>query len=218
MLIGVSLLIDKNNNTYDNIYFAFYNDNEKIDTMPLKDNSDGLIFSHGECDNGASIIWNIGTWTNPELLSNEFYEKERGVKVYNANNMLFPAEWNKGTDVGNKFNGIGLMYPSDYGYAVGGTVREICLNTNLNIFDQEKCKDNTWLFNKKYNWFLSSNSSTYMSVFNSYSTGAVGSYDVYHARVVWPTIYLKTSVKILSNFHPELEYGTVSNPFLLGIA
>ena len=44
------------------VYFAFYNGNEKLESMPLKDNSDGLLFSHGECDNGATIEWNSSEW------------------------------------------------------------------------------------------------------------------------------------------------------------
>ena len=44
------------------VYFAFYKDEEKLDVMPAKDNSDNLIFSHGECDNGASVIWDVKSW------------------------------------------------------------------------------------------------------------------------------------------------------------
>ena len=39
-----------------------------------------------------------------------------------------PSEWNinnskKLTDRNNSFRRVGIMYPSDYGYAVGGSVR-----------------------------------------------------------------------------------------------
>ena len=44
------------------IYFAFYNGKDKLDEMPGKDNDQNLVFDYGECDNGASIIWNSETW------------------------------------------------------------------------------------------------------------------------------------------------------------
>ena len=50
------------NNNDENIDIAFYKGNEKIDTMPTKDNSEGLVYIDGECDNGASIIWNKEEW------------------------------------------------------------------------------------------------------------------------------------------------------------
>ena len=44
------------------VYFAFYNDDVKLEEMPLKDNNDNLVFDHGECDNGAYIIWENDVW------------------------------------------------------------------------------------------------------------------------------------------------------------
>ena len=50
------------NNNDENIDIAFYKGNEKIDEMPSKENSEGLVYIDGECDNGASIIWNKEEW------------------------------------------------------------------------------------------------------------------------------------------------------------
>ena len=44
------------------VYFAFYKGDEKLDEMPQKDNKDNLVFDHGTCDNGASIIWDGEAW------------------------------------------------------------------------------------------------------------------------------------------------------------
>ena len=44
------------------VYFVFYKGNELIDTMPTKDNNEGLSFVKGECDNEASIVWNEEAW------------------------------------------------------------------------------------------------------------------------------------------------------------
>ena len=45
------------------VYFAFYKGNEKLNEMPKKDNSEGLVFIDGECDNGATIEWNNDEWS-----------------------------------------------------------------------------------------------------------------------------------------------------------
>ena len=50
------------------IYFAFYKGNEKLDEMPSKENSDGLVFIDGECDNDATIEWDSEKWA-PTVLN-----------------------------------------------------------------------------------------------------------------------------------------------------
>ena len=40
------------------VFFAFYDgDNEQLTEMPKKDNSEGLIYDYGECNNGARVEW-----------------------------------------------------------------------------------------------------------------------------------------------------------------
>ncbi len=50
------------------IYFAFYKGNEKVEEMPSKENSDGLVFIDGECDNDATIEWDSEKWA-PTVLN-----------------------------------------------------------------------------------------------------------------------------------------------------
>ena len=133
-----------------------------------------------------------------------FYERERGTNVYDGRD----TSW-----VGK----VGLMYPSDYGYATSGgstTDRSTCLNsaiknwgyTYLGLSD---CKNNDWL--------LSSNEWTITSA-NSYSTGIfcvtvlgdMGSYDGYHyTNIVRPAVFLKSNIRIVDGD------GSSSNPFEL---
>ena len=47
----------------NNLNLSFYKGNEKIDSMPQKDNSEGLVFSHATCDNGAYIDWDENEWS-----------------------------------------------------------------------------------------------------------------------------------------------------------
>ena len=45
------------------VYFVFYKGDELLDEMPQKGNAENLAFDHGECDNGASILWNESEWS-----------------------------------------------------------------------------------------------------------------------------------------------------------
>ncbi len=45
------------------VYFAFYKGNEPLEEMPSKENSEGLVFIDGECDNGATIEWDKEEWS-----------------------------------------------------------------------------------------------------------------------------------------------------------
>ena len=44
------------------IYFVFYEGDKQLDEMPQKDNLENLVFANGECDNGASIVWDSEAW------------------------------------------------------------------------------------------------------------------------------------------------------------
>ena len=111
---------------------------------------------------------------------------------------------------------IGLMYPSDYGYAVGGSVRTECLAKTMYNWDGSipDCKGNNWLIDS-YQWTLTPvpYSSFASYVFVVYSGGCVRSYDAYDAEAVRPTAYLKSSIKIQEK--SASDYGSKSNPFVL---
>ena len=157
------------------------------------------------------IIWNIGGSNNLRITTKEYYEKERGANTFNN----YPTEWSNETDVGEKYNGIGLIYPSDYGYAIGGEIRNKCLTDTLYLWHQS-CNTNDWLKPSSGNLLtISPNSSNPVTVFNVDSTGFVAEYTVNNTNVVWPTLYLKSSVKITPNPQSEQEYGTIDNPFQL---
>lgn len=80
----------------------------------------------------ASSPYNVKT--------NEFYENERGNTVNNDR----PVSW-----IGK----IGLMHPSDYGYAVGGANRTTCLEMKVGQYNTNDCYTNDWLF-IGYEWTL----------------------------------------------------------------
>ena len=171
------------------------------------------------------VIWNLGgNSTYVDVTVKAFYEKERGTTVFNNR----PIEWSKETDVGEKYNGIGLIYPSDYGYATnGGSIgRENCFAEYLYNWDktvnainyQSECGGTDWLKPSSGDlWTLSSISSTFGSLFGVSSSGYVfnGYNGADNAISVWPTVYLSKSLKITENSKTDLEYGTIDNPFVL---
>ena len=110
---------------------------------------------------------------------------------------------------------VGLMYPSDYGYATGGGnyKREYCLSQVLNTWNTE-CYNDDWLYTSaNHQWTLTpiatssdSNSAFMVStlgVVNAH-TGAAGEW------LVRPSVYLKSNVQILSG------EGSSTDPFILG--
>ena len=117
---------------------------------------------------------------------------------------------------------IGLMYLSDYGYAVGGDVRTECLETSMNSYNNDKCNINDWLnlkTNSGFSWTMTpverdgySNSS-----FGFYMAGNVLFYDCKNSYGIRPTAYLKSDVKIVENNNTNVLYGSKENPFRLQI-
>ena len=91
------LINDKEN--FDNLNIAFYKGNEKVEEMPSKGNSEGLVYIDGECDNGASIEWNKEEWA--PLIKNLSKSKTKCTLYFN--NKYIDKELN-GADpeLGNK--------------------------------------------------------------------------------------------------------------------
>ncbi len=151
-----------------------------------------------------SVVWNLGgTDAYNTSTASMFYTAERGTTVYSGR----PTTWT---------GKIGLMYPSDYGYATAGgstTNRATCLSTVLYNWDGSgvaDCKNNDYLFKSSYvQWTLAPSSGLAFNVFNVYSNGNVD-YDVaYDARGVRPALYLKSSISVGSG------NGTSTSPYKL---
>ena len=86
----------------------------------------------------GNAVWNLGgSSTYNDVTASMFYERERGTDVYSGR----PTEWT---------GQIGLMYPSDYGYATSGGSsmnRTSCLSKELFYwYTYSDCKSNNWLF------------------------------------------------------------------------
>ena len=150
-----------------------------------------------------TVTWKLGRNSNAQATVNTFYAAERETDVDSTN----ATEWN---------GKIGLMYPSDYGYATGGGEtldRTTCLNTNLSDWgasSNSDCKNNNWLKTGSYQWTLMPSSSSLMPfVFYVFDKGNLTTSSPIVALGVRPSIYLKSSVTISGGT------GSISNPYTL---
>lgn len=134
-------------------------------------------------------------------LALHFYKYERGTTVYNNNSINWTGK-------------VGLIYPSDYGYATSGnssTTRATCLAKALYNWDgASACYQNDWLFKSTTYWFLSPNSSRSTNVFRVSSSGYVMNNYAYSTVGVWPVAYLKSTIKVTTGT------GSSDSPFILG--
>ena len=155
------------------------------------------------------VIWNLGGWTDVNISTKQFYEKERGITVYGK----LPTEWSNETEVGGKHNGIGLINPSDYGYATSSEVRDICLEKNIDDFYKDNCYTNDWLKpNQGRIWTLFPYSTLYEGAVIVDKAGyVIFEYNINNENRIWPTLYLTQNTKIVDGT------GDINSPFVLSI-
>ena len=130
-------------------------------------------------------------------ITNDMYGYERGTLRYDESRPLY-------------WDGIvGLMYPSDYGYAAGNTCAMGIILNNYN----DNCYKRDWLWmNNSSNysngeeWLISSSREV---VFTVLSSGSVYTMSVKRGASVRPTFYLDKDVVITSGT------GTSSDPYLV---
>ena len=129
------------------------------------------------------------------IIPENVYRDERGTLRYDENRPLY---WE---------GMVGLMYPSDYGYAAGkGCATEIELYYYL-----RECGNKDWLYNTGVSqWLmspLSGNSDVVLGIDNGYGLVRAASSN---AIAVFPVFYLTPSASITSGT------GTLTDPYILG--
>ena len=150
------------------------------------------------------ITWKLGgSKTYNDVTTQMFYERERGTTVYSGR----PTEWT---------GYIGLMYPSDYGFATSGgstTGRSSCLAKELYNWDNSSyndCKSNNWLYDSLNYYLTMSNYLGYSDlVFIVFKDGYVRTASVNDKNDVRPTLYLKSNIEFVSGS------GTEGDPYIL---
>ena len=205
------------NNSSGNCYSSKNNGTTACDftATGLKTNLKNLV---------GNTLWNTGsndgvTYKDNNIIASKFYELERS----SNNGKICRSDMNCNDAVTRTttWNGkIGLMYPSDYGYATSGgstSNRTSCLNTELYNWinsSYSDCKNNDWLYNSsKYQWTLSPIATSWnaFGVFEVHNTGLVNKYYAYNAGWVRPSVYLISKTAILGG------EGTLENPYELSV-
>jgi len=165
----------------------------------------------------ANAKWHLGGASSSNyitLTAEGIYTEERNTSaIYSGNPSSIYAK-------------VGLMYPSDYGYAtVGGTTtnRAGCRAKAVYDYDTADCKNNDWLFtsqatswgSNKNEWLLSPSSSKSYNAAGLYSSGYVNLYNISTGNTqfaVRPTFYLDSSIlKIVGTGD-----GTKDNAYRVG--
>ena len=143
-----------------------------------------------------NAVWYLGGHNTPGIQPKEMYGYERGTTVYSGHTDIAKTEWT---------GPVGLIYPSDYGYAADRTK---CIETLVD-YDNTTCKENNWLYKNSYYWTQSPYSSSSNIVFLVSSSGIVDSNYAFNAYGVVPAVYLKSNILI------ESGEGTIDNPYIL---
>ena len=166
-----------------------------------------------------SVVWNLGGTANYLSASNglasHWYGYERGTTVYSGR----PTTWT---------GKVGLMYPSDYGYATSGgstTNRAACLAKELYNWNRSAvsdCRYNDYLFKGRYSqWTLAPESSYSTSVFVVDAFGGVNRYGANgydylngasYTIGASPVAFLKSNILI-----SEVGNGSSESPFQLKV-
>ena len=120
---------------------------------------------------------------------NELYTSERGTKV-------------NGKHATTSTDNVGLIYPSDYGYASTDTSCRQNLRSGLDS-GTPTCKNNNWLYKSTWWRTISPASSTATGVFGVYGGGSLSDYYAFQRGGVRPSVYLKSNVRIVSGSGTE---------------
>ena len=154
------------------------------------------------------VVWNLGGTSDfiseSNGLASHWYGYERGTTVYTGR----PTTWT---------GKIGLMYPSDYGYATsGGTTKDraACLAKELyrwSSSDFSDCKGNDYLLDMSLyvQWTLAVRSNRDSRVFDVYEN--VRDDDVHGTLGVRPVLFLKSNIQV------DKGTGEKSDPYRLSV-
>ena len=140
------------------------------------------------------ITWHLGGMSSSSNTAKVFYGGERNNAGYGSNPTTYNDE-------------IGLMYPSDYGYAASPEA----WITNLISYDSSTIPANNWMYIGLIEWTIIPRSSRNDVVFHVYYNGALSSYNVHIGYAARPVFYLESNVQL------EGGSGTSSDPFRLAV-
>ena len=138
--------------------------------------------------------WHLGGITLNSDTAKEFYDGERNNAGYGSNPTTYRDE-------------IGLMYPSDYGYAASPDA----WTNNLFNYDNSTITASNWLYMGLWEWTITPYSSDSISVFSVYYNGTLNYYYANNGYSARPVFYLESNVALQGGS------GTSSDPYRLAV-
>ena len=143
----------------------------------------------------AEATWHLGGMEDVGYTAKEFYDGERNNAGYGSNPTTYSDE-------------IGLMYPSDYGYAASPDAWAI----DLYNYDNSTITSNNWMYMGLYEWTITPTSSYSDAVFYVDNNGYLNSNgDASRGRSARPVFYLESNVELSGGS------GTSSDPYRLAV-
>ena len=207
----------KSDGTYDNIWATITSGNYSnsltsgASLMKLLNSGDwwnrtNTFANYGLTEKAKSYIttsrYYLGGYnTSSGVMTNQFYAYERGTARYDTNRPLY---WD---------GMVGLMYPSDFGYAAGNS----CV-TGTDPYNYDGgCKNKDWLrmttssdYTNGYEWLMSPHSGNSNFAFRVHSSGyVIHDRYVHLAYSARPVFYLTSTTSIIDGD------GTLDNPYIL---
>ena len=142
----------------------------------------------------ATTTWHLGGMRSERNTAKAFYDGERNNAGYGSNPTTYTDE-------------IGLMYPSDYGYAASPDA----WTTDLYDYDNSTITASNWLYMGLYEWTITPYSSFSSFVFRVLYNGYLLNDNVRYGYSARPVFYLKSNVSLQGGS------GTSSDPYRLAV-
>ena len=202
------------NSELNNYYFNSISGNCDTDSQEVTTTCDFSTTGLNEISRNyiSNVLWNTGTNSlnsfhfNSNGLASNFYNYERSNdngKICSSSDTCNDTVLRTTTWTGK----IGLMYISDYGYAVNNST---CSNTPMyEWWNNSNCSSNNWLSSTD-EWTLSISASSDYAYRVFYAGHNIGTSAASLSYDVRPTLYLKTNTLIISGT------GTKDDPYILG--
>ena len=142
----------------------------------------------------VETTWHLGGMTSYYNTAKAFYDGERNNVGYGSNPTTYSDE-------------IGLMYPSDYGYAASPDAWA----TDLFDYNNSTITANNWLYMGLYEWTITPYSSLSYTVFSVRNDGRLNNYAALSGYAARPVFYLVSNVELNGGT------GTSSDPYRLAV-
>ena len=190
-LLNTEYLESTNGTNGNNCYgFSIYYAKAKCNytTSGIKDEYRNMI---------KEVTWYLGGYSSGNIKASKMFEFERdATSTYSGN----PASTNAK---------VGLMYASDYGFAVPAA--SCARTTNLMSYNNANCTLNNWLYSAGAEWTISPHTEYPEKSFYIEEAGTIYEYSVQNGHSVRPTLYLNENVYVLDGD------GSITDPYIIAM-